>query len=62
MFNAGQRIVTADGDVVTVAMVCGVTGEVFAYRTMRRIPEKVTPRCDAFGGEHDQYEGLKLAA
>lgn len=57
MFHAGQRVVTSHGCTVTVAMV-GDNGKVYAY-TGRALPEVVTPRYDAFGGEHCQSEGLQ---
>ena len=51
----GQKVVTTDGRVVTVAFVnCG---QVYCFGR-NGLPEAVTVVGDAFGGEHDQLVGL----
>lgn len=52
MVNAGQRIITTQGTVRTVAAV--INGEVYVYAPNGWL-EKVTVRCDAWGGENDLH-------
>ena len=51
-WQSGQRVITSRGDVATVAFV-EPGGQVWAWVVGRALPVRVTPRCDALGGEHD---------
>lgn len=53
--HAGQRIITTQGTVRTVAYVSN--GVVWAYAPNGGL-ECVTPRSDAWGGEHDLTIGV----
>ncbi len=51
----GQKVITTAGKVVVVAFVnCG---QVYAFG-QNGLPEPVIVVTDAYGGEHDQMEGL----
>ena len=58
-YHPGQRIITTDGTVRTVAMI--IAGQVYAYAPNGFI-EKVKPRYEAWGGEHEVELGLSNAA
>jgi hypothetical protein len=53
--HPGQRVIASDGKVYTVAHVRN--GEVWAYGY--QCLERITVSNDAWGGEHDQTQGLK---
>lgn len=46
----GSRVITSDGDVVTVATIVG--GRVYAYARDGWL-KAVNPVCEAWGSEHD---------
>lgn len=56
-FYPGQRVITSHGLTAVVAWV-GPRGDVWAYVPHGGLPRRVTVRGDAWGGEHDQAEGL----
>ena len=55
MFHPGQRIITTQGTVRTIAFMSRY-GVVYVYGP--RGLEAVVPRSDAWGGEHDLNLGL----
>lgn len=54
-YHPGQRIVTSDGTVRTVALI--INGQLYCYAPNGWL-EKVRPRYEAWGGEHEAELGL----